>query len=350
MIVGLDAGTGGEAWRFHTIARPGEPGGDSWNGASWDERFGASVWYSGTFDPKLDLVYFGVGNTYNIATLIQPQARRGDSNDALYTNSTVALDPTSGKLAWYYQHFNADVWDLDWAYERMLLSLPLKGASQDLVVTGGKPGIFDVLERSTGRYVYSYDLGLQNIIRAIDPVSGKKQVDPGFQPNADLAFPNSPCPFARNVPSTAFNPTSAVLYVPVVDASCSITHGEPFDGNYGRLVALDLATRTVLWQSRHRAPESSSLLVTAGGLVFDSTADRYFRASDAVTGKVLWQTRLDNVAKSNPVTYRVDGRQYIAVLAGGALAQTMFNRLPEGDDVTTNSQTLWVLTVPEAGN
>lgn len=348
-IVGLNADSGKETWRFHTIARPGEPGGDSWNGAAWEQRFGASVWFSGAYDPQLNLVYFGVSNTYNIETLIKPQARKGESNDALYTNSTVALDPVSGKLAWHYQHFNADVWDLDWAYERMLLTLPVGGATQNVVATVGKSGIVDVLDRNQGQYRFSVDLGLQNIVAGIDPVTGKKQVDPRFMPTLDLAFKNSPCPFARNVPSTAFDPNSQVLYVPIVNASCSQRTGA-FDGNYGQVIALDLAKRKVLWTQPHRAPQVSSLLVTAGGLVFDSTADRVLRASHAGTGKVLWQTRLDNMAKSSPIAYAIDGKQYIAVLAGGMLAQNLFDRLPEGDDVTSNAQTLWVLSLPDAGS
>jgi len=148
------------------------------------------------------------------------------------------------------------------------------------------------------------------------------------------------------VPSTAFDPTSHILYVPIIDASCSSTKGG-FDGNYGQVIALDLAKRKVLWTQPHRTPEASSLLVTAGGLLFDSTADRVLRASDASTGKVLWQTRLDNMAKSNPITYSINGKQYVAIMAGGMLAQNLFNRLPEGDDITTNAQTLWVLSLPD---
>jgi alcohol dehydrogenase (cytochrome c) len=344
-IVGVNADSGEEKWRFHTIARPGEPGGDSWNGAAWDKRFGASVWYSGTYDPQLNLVYFGISNTYNIDTLIKPQARKGESKDALYTNSTVALDPATGKLAWHYQHFSGDVWDLDWAYERMLLTLPVGGATTNVAATVGKIGIVDVLDRKSGQYKFSVDLGLQNIVTGIDPATGKKEIDPRFLPAQDLTFKSSPCPFARNVPSTAYDPTSYILYVPIIDASCATNRA--FDGHYGQVMALDLAKQKVLWTQSHRTPEASSLLVTAGGLVFESTADRIFRASDAGTGKVLWQTRLDNMAKSNPISYSINGKQYVAIMAGGMLAQNLFNRLPEGDDITTNAQTLWVMSLPD---
>ena len=114
-IVGLDAMTGTEAWRFHTVARPGQPGGDSWSGVPAELRYGGSVWTSGSYDPGLNLVYFGIGQNYDTATLLQRQRPSAESNDALYTDSTVALEPGSGKLVWYYQHMNRDVWDLDWA-------------------------------------------------------------------------------------------------------------------------------------------------------------------------------------------------------------------------------------------
>jgi alcohol dehydrogenase (cytochrome c) len=348
-IAGLDARTGAEDWRFHTVARPGEPGGDSWNGAPVEQRFGASVWFSGSYDPKLHLAYFGTGNTYKISTLLTPQQRKGDSNDALYTDSTLAIDPKTGRLAWYYQHFNADVWDLDWAFERMLVTLPVGGRPKDLVVTGGKAAVFDALDRENGRYQFSVDLGLQNIFAAIDPKTGKKTIDRSFMPLTDLTFPKSPCPYARDEPSTAFDPDTSVLYVPVTDASCPDPRGT-FDGRYGEVVAVDMISRKPLWTQKHRDPEVSSLLVTAGGVVFDGTADRRFRAASADTGRVLWETRLDNVPKSSPVTYSVDGRQYVAVLAGGALAPNLLNRMPEGEDVTTNAETLWVLAVPETGD
>ena len=173
-IVGLDAQTGDEVWRFHTIAHPGEPGGDSWNGAPTDQRFGASVWTAGSYDPKLNLVYFGTGNTYDVATLLQPHPEKGKSNDGLYTDSTVALDPDTGKLVWYYQHMNRDVWDLDWAFEQLLITLPLNGKPTDLVVTGGKMALFDAVDRANGKYEFSKDLGLQNLVSRNRSENGKE--------------------------------------------------------------------------------------------------------------------------------------------------------------------------------
>ncbi len=208
-IVGLDATTGKEAWRFSTIARPGEPGGDSWNGAPFEQRFGAGVWTSGSYDPARNLVYFGTGNTYDVGTLMLPQARAGESKDALYTDSTLALDPGTGKLVWHSQHMKRDVWDLDWVFEQSLLTLPVNGKPTELVVTGGKTAIFDAMDRATGKYVFSRDLGLQNIVTAIDPVTGEETTNPALEPEpgkTKLLCPNSNG--ARNWPTTAFDPAS----------------------------------------------------------------------------------------------------------------------------------------------
>jgi alcohol dehydrogenase (cytochrome c) len=181
-ILALDAETGREAWRFNTIARPGQPGGDSWNGAPVDERFGAGVWTAGSYDPKLNLIFFGTGNTYDIATLLMPHAGKGESNDGLYTDSTLAIDADTGKLVWFYQHMNRDVWDQDWAFEQTLATLPVDGKPREVLFTSGKLGIFDVLDRATGQYLFSKDLGLQNLVVAIDPKTGHKTTNPALEP------------------------------------------------------------------------------------------------------------------------------------------------------------------------
>ena len=194
-IVGLDAQSGEEKWRFNTIARPGQPGGDSWNGAPVNERYGSGVWSIGSYDPDLNLVYFGTGNTYDVGTLLTPRAGKSlSNNDALYTDSTVALDADTGKLTWYYQHMNRDVWDLDWAFEQSLITLPVNGKPTKLLVTGGKSAIFDAVNRVDGQYAFSKDLGLQNLVASIDPKTGKKIIKPALEPQPgriDLICPTS---------------------------------------------------------------------------------------------------------------------------------------------------------------
>jgi alcohol dehydrogenase (cytochrome c) len=364
LIIGLNAMTGQEDWRFNTIARPGQPGGDSWNGAPVDQRFGASVWIPGSYDPQTDLVYFGTGQTYHTSTLLTPGPYGGPHTDALYSDSTVALNPRTGQLVWYYQHFPGDVWDLDWAFEQTLLSLPVHGHNQPLVITGGKIGIFDAVDAATGHYVFSRDLGVQNIVTGIDPVTGAKHIDPALVPRTDSARPKN-CGFARDEPSTAYDPQTHLLYVPFVKADCPDPRdlgpdtvagtrltgpGKPFDGQYGRLVAFDPTTGKLAWMHRQRASDISSVLATAGGVVFDGTLDRVFRASDARTGRLLWQTRLNNAPKAAPITFSVHGRQYVAVTSGP------FENTPRLDETSpevvepTRALTLWVFALPETGN
>lgn len=339
-IVGLDAANGEERWRFHTVAQPGQPGGDSWNGAPAGERYGAGVWGGGSYDPDLNLVYFGIGNTYDVATLLEPRpgTESVGSNDALYTDSTVALRPQTGELVWYYQHHNRDVWDLDWVFEQSVVTLKRDGRPRKLVVTAGKAGIFDAVDAATGKFVFSSDLGVQNIVTSVDPVSGIKHISPALEPEpgkSKFMCPNSIG--ARNWMSTAINPASSVVYVPLLENCADYTYAPRdagqtarggvdirftprlpphHDGNFGRLAALNLQTGRIVWTHRQRTPFASSALATAGGLLFVGDVDRYFSAFDQSNGALLWRNRLPAAAESSPISYAVDGRQYVAVVAG----------------------------------
>lgn len=372
-IVGLDAQSGDEKWRFNTIARPGQPGGDSWNGAPVNQRYGSGVWSIGSYDPGLNLVYFGTGNTYDVGTLLAPRARKGPSNnDALYTDSTVALDADTGTLAWYYQHMNRDVWDLDWAFEQSLITLPVNGKPTKLVVTGGKTAIFDAVNRLDGKFVFSKDIGVQNLVASVDPKTGRKIIKPALEPQAgrtDIICPAAAG--ARSWPTTAYDPASGYLYVPLLDNNCmdyswverdadKIAAGgmdvhvpsrpkPDNDGNFGRIEAIDLKTRQVVWSKRQRAPIASSLLVSAGGLVFSGARDRRFSAYDAATGKILWQVGLNASPSSSPASYSVDGVQYLVVVAGGGGAFDAGSRslTPEIVDPAAGT-TLWVFKLPDS--
>jgi PQQ-dependent dehydrogenase (methanol/ethanol family) len=157
LITGHDISTGKELWRFHTVAQPGEPGGDSWNGLPLEKRFGASTWNSGSYDPETDTLFLGVGQPYpHVAEIggLLPK-KDGADNDALYTDSTLALDPHTGKLKWYYQHLRDDTWDLDYAYERVLVDIPVDGKVRKAMVTVGKLGIIEVLDRTNGQWLWS---------------------------------------------------------------------------------------------------------------------------------------------------------------------------------------------------
>jgi alcohol dehydrogenase (cytochrome c) len=355
-IVALDARTGDEVWRFNTIARPGAPQGDTWNGAALAERFGGSVWSSGTYDSEYNLVYFGTGQTYHIAPLMAHKPISANK-DALYTDTTLALDPDTGKLVWFYQHMARDVWDLDWAYERTIATLPSSAGPRKMVVTLGKLGILDALDAKTGAYIFSYDVGLQDLVTSIDPRTGRKRTDSSKEPNPLKSV--SICPYtagARTWPATSYDPLNSMLYVPLSD-SCMEYSWNPSegwdihytlkprpksDGNYGEVMAIDLNTRQQKWAIRRRAPQSSSVLATAGGLLFEGSRDRWFRASDSASGRVLWQARLDNVPSASPITFMVGNEQYVSITTGGGGPNdvTVQPLTPE-IEATSGATTLW---------
>lgn len=353
-IVGLDAKTGEELWRFNTIARPGKPGGESWNGPL-EERFGSSVWLAGSYDPELDLLYFGTGQTYQTGSLMRGRDRKA----GLYTDTTLALRPATGELAWHYQHLDGDVWDLDWSFERTLASLTIDGKPRRTVTTAGKLGIFDTLDAATGKYLFSVDAGIQSLVTGIDPATGAKRVDPALLPEAGVT--KRICPAAlggRNWMSSAFNPKTGILYVPL-NATCGDyswheTHIasalSPLDQDalIGRVQAIDLNRRKTLWVQRGRAPQTSAILATAGGLIFEGSRDRWLRARDDRNGKVLWRTRLDSSVSSFPITYSVNGVQHVALAAGGGgSVDALVSRLTPEIATPTGGTTLWVFRLPE---
>jgi alcohol dehydrogenase (cytochrome c) len=368
-IVALDANTGDEAWRFYTIARPGEPGGDSWNGLPLEKRNGGSVWTAGSYDPDLNLAYFGVGQTYDTGPLVHQSSAPGVNRDALYTDCTLAINPDTGKLAWYFQHVPNDQWDLDWAFERQLIPLPVNGTNKKLAFTSGKMAIYDALDATTGKYAFSIDLGLQNIVTAIDPATGAKSINPKTLPGdgeTKLVCPHAGG--AKNWLPASYNPGTKILYVPLVESCMDlipVKTGERYslssgvrwtvrppldsDGMYGRVMAVNLATRKVVWTQRQHAPVTTGVLATAGGLVFEGSMDRWFRARDDQTGKVLWQVRLNDVPNSAPISYSVNGKQYVAITVGngGAHPATWAQLVPDiQNPPDRGAAAVWVFELP----
>ena len=334
-IVGLDAGSGEELWRFQTVAGPDDPGGDTWNDIAHTERQGGSVWVSGSYDPELDLVFFGPAPTYHTAPLLQPVDIQGVSNDALYTNSTIALRPRTGELAWHFQHVANDQWDLDWSFERQIIEVHVNGSPRRAVITAGKMALYDALDAATGDYLFSIDLGLQNLVASIDPQTGRKTMNPNARPNAENAVLICPQPIGgRNWLAASVNPESNMLFLPLAETcmmggpiggdsqllstGVEITGVAPpdSDGNIGRLQAINLETRELAWSFREFMPPSSAVLATGGGLVFGGAIDQSFKAFDQADGEVLWSTDLGDVAASFPISYSVDGKQHIALVVG----------------------------------
>ena len=367
-IVGLDEETGRIAWRVHTIAQPGTPGGDSWNGVPVEERSGASVWTPGSYDAGTGLAYFGTGNTYDTGPLVKPLGTPGVTNDALYTDSTLAIDPDTGTVKWYFQHHPNDQWDLDWAFERQLARLPVNGENRTVMFTAGKIGIYDALDAKSGQYLFSIDLGLNNLVTSIDPKTGAKHTRPELVPGDGSV--KMVCPHAagaKNWLPASYSPASKTLFVPLVEAcmdlfpvpgggrgglSTGVNLGvrprPESDGNYGRLQAINLETRKTVWTTRHRAPITTGTLTTAGGVVFAGALDRYLRAYDAATGKVLWETRLNDASSAVPISYAVNGKQYIAIVAGrGGFHYTSYAPLvPELAAPPDRGSSVWVFELP----
>ena len=333
-VIGIDAKSGEEIWRFHTIARPGEPGGASWNGLPLEKRSGGSVWHQFTYDPETGLVYFGVAPTYDTGPLLNPADDPGVTSEALYTNSTVALDPDTGKLAWHYQHLANDQWDMDWVFERQLVTLGEGDDERKVVYNVGKLGILDALDAQTGEYLFSVDVGEQNVITRIDAETGAKTVDVSKWPNPEEA--RVICPVAdgaRSWPPTSFSPRTNRVYLPLSQWCMTLgpegfklltsgvgimpaPHPRAGDGTMGRIQAVDLAGRRLDWHHDLPAPMTTSVLATAGGIVFAGDLKPSLKAFDDSTGALLWQAPLDDLPSSSIVSYAIDGRQYVALVVG----------------------------------
>ncbi len=332
-IFALDAETGAEAWRFRTIAQPGTPDGNSWNGQPAEQRSGGSVWNSGSYDPDLGLVYFGIAPTYMVQPFYEPSDDPTQNRDAKYTNGTVALDVNTGALRWNYSHHIMDHWDLDWAHERHIIDLTVKGKARRVLVTVSKGALLDALDASTGEYLFSVEMGIHTTISAIDPNTGMKTNNPETEPGREGTYLVCPTAFgARSWTPTAYDAGSKLLFQPFIEA-CFSAGGTGFpmlgtgvnatlaawpgsNGMIGRLHAIDLQKGETRWLHRQVTPIVSSTLATAGGLVFAGDLVPSLKAFNSETGKIVWQTKLTDDPSSSIVSYAVDDQQYLALVIG----------------------------------
>lgn len=373
-ITAHDINTGEEKWRVWTIAHPGDPNSDSWNGVPLESRFGASAWVAGSYDPQQDLVFYGVGQPYpwiaEMRGTLPAKNVPGVTNTALYSDSTLAIDPRSGKVKWYHQYLQNDTWDLDYVYERMMIDLPFNGETRKMVVTTGKLGIIEALDRTTGEWLWAKETVPQNVVAKIDQKTGEKTINQAAIPHIGQTTVNCPAdPGGRGWPATAYNPNTATLFLPL-NEFCSNTTPTPLDpgqaytgggraifartlvprsdGNVGRIDAVKLSDRSTTWSFRERGPATGAVLPTAGGVVFGGGWDRNFRAWDDATGKVLWQLRTNNAINGFPVSYSVNGKQYIAVSVGNGSshAKALATLTPELT-VPDGGSVLWVFALPD---
>ena len=331
-IVGIDGRSGQVVWRTSTVARPGERGGDTWGDLPLLLRAGGDAWIPGSYDPVTKLVYYGTAQA-------KPWSRdaRGTDGDALYSNSTLALDTATGEMKWYFQHIPGDSHDMDETFERILIDYDGKQS----VFSMGKLAILWELDRTTGAFTSAVDLGYQNIVD-VDTRTGivTHREDMISEVGEQLYFCPSTGGF-KSLRAMAYHPETTSLYIPL-NLNCETAAFGPVEqrlggggtggvrgrqnhfhpdapGQLGEFQALDIRTGETLWKLRRRAPYNTAALTTAGGLVFIGDWERYVFAYDAASGDQLWQSRLTQMANGYPITYAVDGTQYIAFGAGGPL-------------------------------
>ena len=327
-----DAKTGELLWRRHTIPAPGEPGNDSWEGDSW-KTGGGPTWVTGSFDPSLNLLYWGVGNP---GPLFVGDDREGDN---LYTNSVLALDPDDGEIQWHFQFTPHDVHDWDANQVPVLVDMKWDGRDRKVMLWANRNGFFYVLERETGDFLFARQFGKQTWAEGIDS-SGRPIVIPNMEPSPEgtLVFPGPTG--ATNWWSPSYSRQTGLFYIPVLEwgsiffSTPGPDHvpGLPFVGSADAQLPLDQGrflvraivpeTGEARWEhempgglSKRESLAMGGLLSTAGALVFAADQSR-FVALDAFTGKELWGLELGGQIVAGPVSYLAGGHQHIAVAAG----------------------------------
>jgi alcohol dehydrogenase (cytochrome c) len=324
-----DVATGERKWRFYTVPGPGEFGGNTWEGDSW-KTGGAPIWITGSYDPELNLTYWGTGNP---GPDWNGDVRKGDN---LFSASVVALDADTGQRKWHFQFTPHDEHDWDATQIMVLLDKEFRGRQRKLLVNFNRNGFYYVLDRATGEFLQGKPFVKQTWATGLDD-RGRPMRVPDKLPTPDGNHVYPQVAGGTNWASPAFSPLTGWLYVPVREGGSLYYKGDAdykpgrrFQGGffnnekvshdwYGAVRAYDPLTGNAKWEHRMLLPSFAGVVSTAGGLVFAGTDDGYFKALDAGSGKELWHTNLGGRVIASPMSFAVNGRQHIAIAAGSAL-------------------------------
>jgi len=331
-VAAFDANTGKEVWRFYTIPGPGEPGNETWSGDSWKHGSGA-IWVTGSYDPETNLTYWGTGNA---GPDWNGDARLGDN---LYTSSVIALDADTGKLKWHYQFSPHNEFDWDATQVPVLADIPWQGRPRKVMLWANRNGMFYVLDRTSGQFLLGKPFVKVNWATGFDE-KGRPMRTPGIEPTkaGTLVYPGNQG--GTNWYNPSFSPRTGLFYIPAWENSSStyvkgeeppdFIDGKMFIGAFPRfnknsdefaaIRAVDPQTGEKKWDYRLSAPSTEAgILTTASDMLFSGGRDGAFYALDARDGKLLWETNLGPSVAAGPITYAVNGKQYVSIQAGSAL-------------------------------
>ncbi|KFI33477.1 pyrrolo-quinoline quinone [Haematobacter missouriensis] len=371
-IMAHNLNTGEELWRFNTIDDPDNPKQqESWGPVPAENRWGGTPWATGSYDERTNTTFWGIGMPGPYSELV----RGSGDGSVLYTNSTLALDADTGKLKWYFQHLPRDNWDLDSPFERILVDQEADGKTSHMLISvPGKNGIAFALDRDTGKYLWSKETVKQNAVSKID-ADGTVHINTDLVSSAigESKLVCTSVSGGKLWMAGAYSPDTKAFFVPLTEACNTVTptQSEFTAGNAvgsvkfgprvlpegiteaGLLQALDINPKQgeSKWQARERPSMTSSVLATAGGLVFGGDAARYISAWDQETGKVLWRQRLNAPIGGSPVTYEIDGEQYLVVPTGYSnAASSISSAFPETPLPTGSGNSIFVYKLPKASN
>ena len=337
-IQAFDIASGKQLWKTYTIPGPGEPGSETWKGDSW-QHGGGAAWYVGSYDPKTNTIFYGTSNPgpWNAAVRSTGTSDYGKLTNA-GSSATLALDPDTGKIKWEIQSTPAEAWDYDGVNELVLADVTIQGQKTPIYMKADRDGLFFVANRETGKLISAEPFVPVNWAKGFDIETGRPIEDPVKRPRLDYKATDI-CPSwmgGKNWQPISFNPNTGLAYIPsnnmcqdMQATDIAYRRGtfylgndfavNPGHGGYlGRLLALDPATNKTAWKIDLPLPWNGGTMTTAGNLVFFGDIQGIFHALNAKTGQDLWHMNVGSGVGAGPVTFAVDGKQYVAVLAGRA--------------------------------